>query len=119
MQSNSFVMIFIAIVACLSSSWFQSTCEATTVVSQSEKLQALTTVSSLQKKLSGKHLNKSFQQIQSAVQGVIDRILSRGGVTSFKFQPTLELIPQEQINGQLYDVFEIDGNSATNQVILR
>ncbi len=119
MNSSSFATFFAIVVVCLSFPWFQSACEATTVVSQLEKLQALTTVSSLQKKLSGKHSNKSFQQIQTAVQGVIDRILTRGGVTSFKFQPTLELIPQEQVNGQLYDVFEIDGNSATNQVILR
>lgn len=73
------------------------------------------TIHSLHQKLTLKHEGKDFTL---ATQALIDRVLKRAGV-SFSWAPTLEMIGYASEDGQLFDVFEIEGNSVTNEIILR
>jgi hypothetical protein len=71
------------------------------------------TVGHLHRKLTMNHKGKDFS---SSVQALIDRVLLRVGA-SFEFKPVLEMIDYEMIDGQAFDVFEID--SKDNQVVFR
>lgn len=73
------------------------------------------TVQALHHKLTLNHQGKDFT---SNVQSLIDRVLKRAGV-KFSFTPVLEMIDYANEDGQLFDVFEIDGNAETKQVIFR
>jgi alpha-N-acetylglucosaminidase len=74
---------------------------------------ATETVSRIHTTLTSRHESKNFL---NSVQEVIDRVLLRGKV-NFKFQPKLEIIDYETRDGQLFDVFEVDGQAGS--VVLR
>ena len=74
---------------------------------------ALETIKSLHHTLTKKHTSTDFM---TNVQQLINRVLSRAGV-NFAFTPVMELIPYEEVDGQLMDVFEIDAKD--NSIIFR
>ena len=76
---------------------------------------AAETVQQLHHKLTLNHQGKEFSE---NVQSLIDRVLKRAGV-KFTWNPILEKIDYASENGQLFDVFEIDTNTDSNQVVLR
>lgn len=53
------------------------------------------------------------------VQELINRVLSRAGKNTFHFTPTLEFIDYAISNGNNVDVFEIDGNESSSEIIFR
>jgi hypothetical protein len=75
--------------------------------------EAAETVGLLHKKLTMNHRGKDYT---SSVQSLINRVLSRAGV-DFTFEPILESIDYETVDGQQFDVFEID--SQDGKIVFR
>jgi hypothetical protein len=73
----------------------------------------VSSIANIHKKLSSNHEGKEFT---SAVQSLIDRVLVRANAT-FQFHPILEIIDMAEVDGQLYDVFEID--SLNGKIVFR
>ncbi|RYH29450.1 hypothetical protein EON65_08480 [archaeon] len=75
---------------------------------------AVATVREIHNKLT---LNMRGKDYSSSVQALIDRVLTANQIP-FRFQPKIEMIEYDEVDGQPFDVFEIDseGNST---VVLR